>query len=131
MLRAHHLSDTLDLGSAYRRPPRGTVVRRTSNPVLRGVHPYDDFPTSRPEPYYRDRRSYGLAPKPTFELRETFEELKRAWLDATADASSTSDIVKHPAHLAIIGLGPDALPLILQDVAEGGGHWLWALRAIT
>jgi hypothetical protein len=37
----------------------------------------------------------------------------------------------HPAYQAIIGMGPAALPLIFREPEMRGGHWLWALRAIT
>ncbi len=37
----------------------------------------------------------------------------------------------HPAYQRIIGLGPDVLPLILEDVEAGELHWGWALRALT
>lgn len=37
----------------------------------------------------------------------------------------------HPAYQQIIGLGPDVLPLILEDVVAGELHWGWALRALT
>lgn len=37
----------------------------------------------------------------------------------------------HPAYQQIIGMGPDALPLILRDLADEPAPWFWALRAIT
>jgi len=129
VLRARHLDDALE--GAYRPQPRGTVVRPMTNPVLRGVHPRDDFPVSRHQFDYRPRRTTGSAQTPRQDLREIFVALKEAWLEDTLDASSTSDIVRHPAHLRIIGLGPAALPLILEELVRGSGHWLWALSAIA
>jgi hypothetical protein len=35
------------------------------------------------------------------------------------------------AYQQIIGMGRDALPFILKDLAETRSHWFWALRAIT
>jgi hypothetical protein len=37
----------------------------------------------------------------------------------------------HPAYQRIIGMGPVVLPLILREMQERGGHWFWALRAIS
>lgn len=37
----------------------------------------------------------------------------------------------HPAYQAIIGMGPDALPFILEDLRQNAGHWYWALKAIS
>jgi len=37
----------------------------------------------------------------------------------------------HPAYQQIIGMGELAVPLILKELEKNGGHWLWALHAIT
>jgi hypothetical protein len=37
----------------------------------------------------------------------------------------------HPAYQKIIGMGWDAVPFILNEMQQRGGHWLWALYAIT
>jgi hypothetical protein len=96
------------------------------------VHPQGEFPTPHLETSYRPRRQGGLAATtPKVGIRQIFETLKDEWLEDTAYASSTSDIVKHPAHLSIIGLGPAVLPLILKEAEQGQGHWFWALRAIA
>ena len=36
-----------------------------------------------------------------------------------------------PAYQQIIGMGLDALPLILRELQQEADHWFWALRAIT
>ncbi len=36
-----------------------------------------------------------------------------------------------PAYQAIIGMGRTALPFIFEELHQRGGHWFWALRAIT
>jgi hypothetical protein len=40
-------------------------------------------------------------------------------------------IVLHPAYQRIIGMGEQVLPLIFKDLSARGGHWIWALSAIT
>ena len=63
--------------------------------------------------------------------RLTFEDLVREWKRDTRFVSSLAKIVMHPAYQAIIGMGKDALPLVLDDLRRTQAHWLWALHAIT
>ena len=37
----------------------------------------------------------------------------------------------HPAYQRIIGMGSDAVPLILRELQKRRGHWFWALHFIT
>jgi hypothetical protein len=75
--------------------------------------------------------SSRLVPIPTDEDELKFKRLASDWHRATKYASSLSKIAMHPAYQKIIGMGQRALPLIFRDMAESGGHWLWALHAIT
>jgi len=45
--------------------------------------------------------------------------------------SSLNKKVMHPSYQRIIGMGRDALPLILKEMKVNPGHWFWALDAIT
>lgn len=63
--------------------------------------------------------------------RETFEDLANEWERETALLSSVSAITSHPTYLAIIALGPDAVPLILDRLAREPNHWFKALIALT
>lgn len=63
--------------------------------------------------------------------RERFGRLARQWREETQWLSSTTEISMHPAYQAIIGMGDDALPLILQELRSNCGHWYWALKAIS
>lgn len=60
-----------------------------------------------------------------------FQELKATWEEETLFLSSSSAIVLHPAYQQIIGMGKDALPLIMNELSLEPSHWFWALRAIT
>ena len=60
-----------------------------------------------------------------------FDALATQWNDATAHLSSTTDRVLHPAYQAIVGMGDQAVPLLLNDLAAQPAHWFWALSAIT
>jgi site-specific recombinase XerC len=63
--------------------------------------------------------------------RERFRWLTRQWREATQWLSSTTEIAMHPAYQAVIGMGPEALPMILEDLRSNSGQWYWALKAIS
>jgi hypothetical protein len=64
-------------------------------------------------------------------LRERFRALAHRWRSETRWFSSTTEIAMNPAYQAIIGMGPAALPMILEDLRQNSGHWFWALKAIS
>jgi len=57
--------------------------------------------------------------------------LKDDWIAATSLSSSTTEIVFHPSYQQIIGLGPQAIPLILSELRRRARQWFWALSAIV
>lgn len=65
------------------------------------------------------------------ELEAKFRRLADQWKLDTAYSSSTTERFLHPAHLQIIGMGSDALPFILCELRDHGGHWGLALSSIT
>ena len=65
------------------------------------------------------------------ELFEEFFDLAAQWREETAGYSVITPKVAHPAYLRIIGMGPVAVPWILRELEEHGGHWYVALRSIT
>lgn len=76
--------------------------------------------------------SDAVAPTQRFEdLAETFAQLVHQWQEETAISSLIAQRVMHPAYQRIIGLGPRALPLIVQELEQRPDHWFWALRAIS
>jgi hypothetical protein len=77
--------------------------------------------------------SYYAFPASSFRVRrrERFGRLAGQWREDTQWLSSTTEIAMHPAYQAIIGMGADALPLILEDLHDNSGHWYWALKAIS
>jgi hypothetical protein len=64
-------------------------------------------------------------------VQEIFISAVSIWREETAIESSASRIVSHPAYQRIIGLGPQAVPLILEDLRDFKGLWFPALVAIT
>jgi hypothetical protein len=60
-----------------------------------------------------------------------FLNLKQEWEADTAMLSSVTEIAMHPAYQQIIGMGPLAIPYILNEMKVRTGHWFWALKSIT
>lgn len=63
--------------------------------------------------------------------KEEFSRLAEQWKTETLNLSSMAQIVKHPAYQAIIGVGAEALPFILESLRVEADHWFYALHAIT
>lgn len=64
-------------------------------------------------------------------IRARFHHLTRWWKRDTEYQSSPTRIAMHPGYQRVIGMGRDALPLILKDLEATQAPWFWALRAIT
>ncbi len=65
-------------------------------------------------------------------LRERFADLADDWRTGRpAASSSVRQLAMHPAYQAIIGMGEDAVPLIIGELERKPDHWFWALQAIT
>jgi hypothetical protein len=62
---------------------------------------------------------------------EEFRNLVSRWRRETAHLSSTTKMALHPAYQRIIGMGPAARPLLLEELRQRPAHWFWALNAIT
>ena len=65
------------------------------------------------------------------EFNERFRRLADQWRKETQYISSLTQMAMHPAYQKIIGMGQQAVPLILREMQQHGGHWLWALHVIT
>lgn len=64
-------------------------------------------------------------------LKRTFSVLKKQWKSDTKYLSSSTEMVMHPSYQRIIGLGPDVIPIILEEIKSAPDHWFWALEALT
>ena len=64
-------------------------------------------------------------------LDAEFSALVETWRKEKVFNSSTTELAMHPAYQKIIGMGPDALPLIFRELERQPDHWFWALKAIT
>lgn len=73
----------------------------------------------------------SLGDPPSDPLGEQFRELAERWRNETGMLSSVDRMSMHPAYQRIIGLGPDVIPYILEDLRHAPDHWFWALVALT
>ncbi|MCX4139390.1 hypothetical protein M0D68_14435 [Paraburkholderia sp. SEWSISQ10-3 4] len=65
------------------------------------------------------------------QVKVVFEQLRDLWKRETQYVSSNSDLVLNENYQKIIGLGPQAVPWIIDDLRETSAQWFWALRVIT
>ena len=65
------------------------------------------------------------------DLADRFRELAEQWEHETWMLSNTDQAIAHPAHKAIVRLGDQAVPLILERMQTRGGRWYHALHDIT
>ena len=70
-------------------------------------------------------------PLKTAELQAEFDRLAAQWKEETRYHSSSSIIEEHPAYQAIIAMGEDVVPLILENLRTAGGRWYRALSDLT
>ncbi len=64
-------------------------------------------------------------------LAETVKTLADAWRAETQFESSLTNITDHPAYRAIIDLGTEVLPILLNELRRDAAPWFTALREIT
>ena len=82
---------------------------------------YEDFISN--SIYLRNRYQQSLI--------EHFDNLKLLWLEETKMSSNVFITLKHPAHIKIIELGIDVLPMLLHDLRDNKNHWFYTLSIIT
>jgi hypothetical protein len=65
------------------------------------------------------------------EVFEAFSQLADQWERETFLIASPREAAMHPAYQRIIGLGLQAVPIMLERLRKTRGRWFWALAAIT
>jgi len=78
-----------------------------------------------------DGEAVTVQPRSTADVERRFNSLRDEWKAKRGHHSETAKLVMHPAYQQIIGIGPDAIPLILRELAAAPDRWYWALRAIS
>ena len=64
-------------------------------------------------------------------VQAEFDRFAAEWKQETAHLSSPDMIAEHRAYQEIIGMGKEAIPLILRDLKETHAPWFGALRSIA
>ena len=72
-------------------------------------------------------------PRPTIDpkIEEKFIRLRDQWLAESWVLSSPTEMALLPSYQAIIGMGPEAIPLLLRELERSVNYWFWALYSIT
>jgi hypothetical protein len=65
------------------------------------------------------------------ELRKEFVYYCSIWKSETIYLSSILEITNNSSYRAIIGMGSDVIPLILNDLKSNDNHWFSALKQLT
>jgi hypothetical protein len=63
--------------------------------------------------------------------RERFCRLAEEWKEQSRFLSNVAQIAMLKPYQRIIGMGWDAVPLILEELQREPRQWFWALEAIT
>ena len=61
----------------------------------------------------------------------TFDQLAKEWRRETRFASDLTEVFLNRAYQRIIGMGPSAIPLIVESLRTRLDLWFWALEAIA
>ena len=70
-------------------------------------------------------------PTPPAALRDRFRRLADEWKEQSRYLSNSAQMALLPPYQRIIGMGCEAVPLILEELRREPGQWFWALAAIT
>lgn len=68
---------------------------------------------------------------PRATARERFQRLAAEWKEQSRHMSNTAQMAMLRSYQKIIGMGPDAVPFILEELQREPGLWFWALETIT
>lgn len=71
------------------------------------------------------------APMRSESTEAIFEKLLATWREETALSSSFTEIIINQSYQSIIGLGTEAVPLLMRELTRGPDHLGWALASIT
>lgn len=70
-------------------------------------------------------------PEPFRPVKARFEHLAGEWKRSESPSSSAMGLAMHPAYQKIIGMGPTAIPWIIEELKREPDHWFWALHCLT
>lgn len=65
------------------------------------------------------------------DTKDEFRRLVDEWKTGRRRGADVAQIIEHPAYQQIIGLGEQAIPLILEELERQADHWFPALHELT
>jgi hypothetical protein len=65
------------------------------------------------------------------DIEPQFTAFAAQWRSESEFMSSMTDMVMLPSYQRIIGMGREAVPLLLRELEHEPDYWFWALQAIT
>jgi hypothetical protein len=68
---------------------------------------------------------------PITPAKSRFDFLVREWKQRESPSSSAMELAMHPAYQKIIGMGPVAIPWVIEELEKEPDHWFWALHCLT
>ena len=69
--------------------------------------------------------------EPSADVRNRFHRLAADWKQRSRYLSNSAQMAMLAPYQRIIGMGMDAVPLILEELKREPDQWFWALEAIT
>ena len=63
--------------------------------------------------------------------KEEFKRLADEWIEQRPKGADVAQMIRHPAYQGIIDIGPEAVPWLLERLAQRPDHWFYALNQIT
>jgi hypothetical protein len=91
----------------------------------------------RPPHVREERATMSQLPTPRLgiaagrSLSERFHRLAAEWKEQSRFLSNSAQMAMLRPYRRIIGMGPPAIPLILEELRREPDQWFWALEAIT
>jgi hypothetical protein len=73
----------------------------------------------------------GHVGESTPHLRQQFQIFAAEWKQQSRYLSNMAQMALLQPYQRIIGMGPPAVPLILEELQSQPNQWFWALEAIT
>ena len=64
-------------------------------------------------------------------ITERFRRLAADWKIESRFLSNSAQMAMLKPYQRIIGMGPEVVPLILEELQREPDHWFWALESIT
>ena len=78
--------------------------------------------------------SNGMEPEsnsPDSDTRDEFNRLVVEWKTGRRRGADVAQMTAHPAYRQIVGMGEQAIPLILEELERQADHWFPALHELT